>query len=482
LAEVIRIDRLSRPVLLVSGAVFVAILEGMAVGESPTLTIAAGLVIILAFGLLWRPGQPPALLLVAVIHLLQVTTALFYANLLGVHINTLSAFGVDLEYATLIALGGVFCLIVGMSLGDAGPAIWPPDVAQAEATNWSAPSAFRFFAVTLGISLFSGYLSTLSESTRQLFLAGSAIQWIGVFVLSYVCLLQGRGYAYLLVASGIEVVLGFSGFFGDFRNIFFVLVVAFSSAQRKLKLGQFVAITSTAAVALFLMVFWSATKEDYRAFINKGSKLQVVLVPWEERFDYLSDRFGNIDASTIANGLELLIKRITYVEFLGATMEFVPNARPYEDGKMTMNAILHIFLPRLLVSDKAALPNDTAVTIAYTGLPLMLTAGTSISIGYPGEFYIDFGVFGMMSGMGLLGFFYGKANRYIQRHFSSALIGYGATIPLLLPAMYFETALPKTIGGVCTSFIVLVLMAKAVLPFALNALAWKERKTMGLAN
>ena len=53
--------------------------------------------------------------------------------------------------------------------------------------------------------------------------------------------------------------------------------------------------------------------------------------------------------------------------------------------------------------------------MAYTGLPLPTGPGVSISIGYAGELYIDFGVLGMMAGMGILGFFYGKANRYIQR-------------------------------------------------------------------
>jgi hypothetical protein len=169
---------------------------------------------------------------------------------------------------------------------------------------------------------------------------------------------------------------------------------------------------------------------------------------------------------------------MSYIEFFGATLNYVPASRPHENGEMTMAALAHIFLPRLFVPDKAALPSDTAVTIAYTGLPIALRPGVSISIGYPGEFYIDFGILGMMACMGVLGFFYGKANFFIQQHFSSALIGYGATIALLTPGFLFETSLPKILGGVCTSFIILLLMSKIVLPFALNALAWKEQKTV----
>ena len=116
------------------------------------------------------------------------------------------------------------------------------------------------------------------------------------------------------------------------------------------------------------------------------------------------------------------------------------------------------------------------MTIAYTGLPFPDRAGVSISIGYAGEFYIDFGIFGMMAGMGILGFFYGKASRYIQRHLLGAcgLRGHGCTS---YAGILFETSLPKTLGGVCTSFVVLLLMSKIVLPVAPNALAWKERRT-----
>jgi len=320
-----------------------------------------------------------------------------------------------------------------------------------------------------------GSLSTFSEGLRQLFLAGASIQWIGIFLLAYVCLSQQRGFSYLLVAIGIEVVLGFTGFFSEFKDVFLVLFVAFACAKARLHFSALVAIIVAAAIALLLSAFWSANKSDYRAFINGGTKQQVVLVPLEDRFAFLANRADNADTNTIATGFDELLRRISYVEFLGATLNFVPASRPHENGAMIMAAVSHIFLPRLFFPDKAPLPNDTEVTMAYTGLPMDRGSGTSISIGYAGELYIDFGVFGMMACTGILGFFYGKASRYIQRQFSSVLVAYGATISLLMPVFYFETSLPKSLGGVITSFIILLLMSKFVLPFALNALTWKEQ-------
>jgi hypothetical protein len=473
LAEVVRIDRVSRPVFLVSGVVGIFTLWGLGSGYSPILTIIAGLVTIAAVVLLWRPGEPPTLLLLAMIHLIQVNTALIYANVTGVPLNSLSEYGVDLEYATLIALGGVLCLIVGMSFGSAGAPFWSPADAQVEARTWSPRSAFRFWFVSLGISLFFTELSSLSEGVRQLFIAGAGIQYIGIFVLAYVCLFQKRGVGYFLVAVAVELGIGFTGFFGAFKEVFYVLFIAFAAARPKINFPAFVAIAFTAIVALICSSFWSAMKEDYRSYLNQGSAEQEVVVPLGDRLNYLADRISEADGDTLSDGFDKLIRRMSYIEFFGATMNFVPASRPHEFGAMTMAAISHILLPRLLIPDKAALPQDTVITIAYTGLPITDRSGVSISIGYPGEFYIDFGILGVLAGMGILGFLYGKASRYIQRHFS-ALIGYGATVTLLIPGFLFETSLPKTVGAVCTSFIILLVMSKIVLPVALNALAWKE--------
>jgi hypothetical protein len=481
LAEEVRLGRLSHPAVLASGLAMAVILIGLAAGDSPLLTIFAGLVIVLTIVLLWRQGEPPTLLLLAIIHLMQVSASLVYANFAGVNINSLSGYGVNLEYATYVALGGVFCLVVGMSFGNAGPAFWSPADAQQEARSWSPRSAFRFFLVCFGISLLFGILSQLSDGVKQPFLAAAGIQWIGMFLLAYVCLSQKRGTIYLFIATGIELVIGFSGYFGDFRNVFFALFIAFACARPKLKFGSIAAIVSAAAFSLLLAAFWSANKEDYRSFVSKGSSEQVVLVPLEDRLLFLADRLTETQISTLSDGVDLLIKRISYVEFFGATLNFVPSSRPHENGAMTIAAISHILMPRLLDAGKAPLPPDTAVTVAYTGLPMMLRSGVSISIGYPGELYIDFGILGMMASMGILGLLYGMANRYIQRCFNSALISYGATIALLMPGFYFETSLPKTIGGVCTAFVALLALNKFVLPVAENAFAWKSQAATSLA-
>ena len=476
MAEVFRVDWFLQPVALVTGVTLAGVIWGITFGESPLLTLLAGGLTILTVALLWRPGQPPMLLLVATVHLLQVIAILVYANLIGVHVDTFSDYGVNMERGTLAGIFACLAFVLGMTVGNMGAPVWTTQAAQDEASRWTPRSAFRFFGVTFVIGACFNALSTISESVRQLFLAGGGIQWIGVFVLAYVCVRRNQGYGFLAVAILLEIVVGFTGFFGEFRNVFFALFVALAAARPRLTFRSLLILLAAVTAALILSSFWSAIKKDYRAFLNAGTKQQVVLVPWEDRLAYLARRVDEADGKTFIDGLDALARRMGYVEFLGATLNFVPDGRPHESGAMAGAAVGHILFPRLLFPDKPPLPNDTAVTRAYTGLPMMITPGTSISIGYAGELYIDFGSYGMLAFLFALGTSYSLALRVVQKQSSSALIGFGASVTLLMPGLYFETALAKVVGGVCTSFIILILMSRFVLPFAVNALAWKERK------
>ena len=272
---------------VIAGLLCIWIIWSFAASDSPVLTISVGFVAFLAFKLLWRPGEPPTLLLLIAIHLLQISTSLLHANVLGVNVNRMSYYGVDLENATWVALGAVLCLAVGMRAGIAGPSIRSPAQARAEARAWSPKVAFLFFLATFLVDLLFKELSTLSEGLRQLFLAGAGVQWIGVFLLAYVCVSQKRGFAYLLVAIGIEVVVGFLGYFGQFRYVFFALFVAIASARPQLRMRSIVLLTLAAVAALLLAAFWSAIKPDYRKFVSEGVRAQVVLRPVGERLSYL---------------------------------------------------------------------------------------------------------------------------------------------------------------------------------------------------
>jgi hypothetical protein len=291
-----------------------------------------------------------------------------------------------------------------------------------------------------------------------------------VFVLTYVCLSQRRGLAYLLVVAGFEFVKGFGGFFADFKEVFVVLLVGVAGAAPKIRLSTAVIGCMLIGLVLTLGTFWSAIKTDYRDYITQGFGQQIV-IPLEERLAYLTNRLMEFDESTFYVGIERLVRRLAYVDFLAATMRNVPASRPFEDGALVGAAVMHVLEPRLLFPDKPPLPSDTEIAVRYSGLGLDLgnnAIDTSISLGYVAELYVDFGIAGTLGAMVLLGFTFGRAVRYILlRDKLPTIVNYGLALMLMMSAASFEQALSKQVGAFITTFAVILVLMR-LLPYLLS--------------
>lgn len=82
--------------------VFVVFAAGALRTDTPTLTLACGVVIALTMGLLWRLGEPPVLPMVVGLQLSQIVAPLLYANFLGVPLQSVSLGIGDLEFCDLV--------------------------------------------------------------------------------------------------------------------------------------------------------------------------------------------------------------------------------------------------------------------------------------------------------------------------------------------------------------------------------------------
>jgi hypothetical protein len=217
---------------------------------------------------------------------------------------------------------------------------------------------------------------------------------------------------------------------------------------------------------VLLGVFWSAVKKDYRNFLNLGTGGQVVLQPVDERLAFLVNKAAEFDGRQFAYGVELLLGRLSYIDFLAATMEQVPKALPHEGGALLGAAVWHVLTPRILFPEKPELPSDTLMTAYYTGVAEAVWADetTSISIGYMGELYIDFGVGGALLAVFLMGLAYGKCYRVIRDDpRTPSFVNYGLCMMVALAFSTFGTALIKLVGS---------LLMVMIAAFALQRLLW----------
>jgi hypothetical protein len=458
----------------IAGAIVLAGVGSLA--STSFLTVAAsGACLAFLIYLLWREDAPPILLMPAMFQWSEVAILPISTIWQQVPLNQLSVLGADLESSALYGLSGVGALAVGLRLGAGSPDGESLTVRlKADAFNWEyrqvAAMAFGLMAVGYACAI----VSAVAGPARELFNQASNVKYIGLFAISYWCLIRKRRYKVLVGIIIFEVVFGITGFFADFKNSLLTFLVTALAARPRLRPVDLAVVTAAVALLLGVAVFWSTVKTDYRFFVNGGSGAQVVAVPLADRVGYMMTALGSIDRQGVGSGFNRLVARHGYIEYLGLTIENVPERVPHEDGALTAAVIQHIAFPRVLFPNKPALPSDTDVMARYTGLPNTWNADTSISIGHLGELYIDFGFGGGIAVMlaigGLVGFVFRKLRKGRR---TPALISSGLCLMAALPLAYFGTAYVKLVGAFVFSSAIALCCERFIIPPFVNKL-WRR--------
>ena len=195
---------------------------------------------------------------------------------------------------------------------------------------------------------------------------------------------------------------------------------------------------------------------------------------YRERIGVLLRLVSQLDANDMADASEDLLKRLSYTEYFGVVLDRVPAVLPHEGGALWWDAIRRPFMPRLFFPEKTII-DDTERTIRYVGLNrATMGFGTSMSIGYIAESYIDFGTFGMMVPIFGLGLLLGGFYRWIVGSDPSRLLGMALATATIVGASYMESSITKTFGGL----IVAMLASWGMLRIAPRYLPWLQRRVV----
>jgi len=172
---------------------------------------------------------------------------------------------------------------------------------------------------------------------------------------------------------------------------------------------------------------------------------------------------GTIDKETYREAFFDLIDRVSQIDFFSACLNYVPSVLPYQRGRVWKDALLYMFKPRIFFSGKASL-DDSQSLMEYTGVTVSgADEGTSISLGYLGDNYVDFGFF-MFIPIALMGFFTGFVYRVFLTKALNTIWGYILAIPLFSSIGYFETSLVKKIASLLTYLIIVFIFMRSVVP------------------
>jgi len=463
-----------------SVAICVALITLVAAFASPDhlLVLCDGLVLVGALLLLWPERDAPILLLPFGLQWLCVAMKPIETALTGQPLDNFADFGEPLIGGAWFALGGVTALGLGMWLGARETRTnWAAMLAR-DADNWSQGLVIQISLALIVVGTLLQAAAPHAGGANQILLALGGARNAGLFVLAYWCLREGKALWVLAAVTAFEVVWGMTGYFAGFRETFLVLIIAAASARPRLGVRGLLAVGGIFAVMLVVTVFWTSIKTDYRDYLNQGSQQQVVTRSISERLSYVGQAADQFDNDAFRDGLRKLASRISYIDFLACTTRYVPEVRPHEDGRRLGDALANIFEPRILFPDKPATPDDSVITARYTGLQLDTSGGTSISIGYLGELYVDFGYVGAIIGAFAIGGFAGLAYRLIRGFRGIPLFfTYGIAAMTLLIFSIFETDLVRFLGSAITFCLAGLLLQRAVAPQVLLALANRDVRT-----
>jgi len=450
---------------------------------NPMLTVGALAILPVLTALAWRPGEPPILLFIVGFQWLQATAKIFHANILDVEVTELVLFS-DLETpqtarAIWLSLAGLLVLATGMRIVFQRLAPNDLDAIKRRADVYSIPKAFGLY-LALSIGLTAMYQSIgYWSSFRQILLAVSLLKWSGFYLLAYLVFIRREKYLFFLAAFGIEFIGGI-GFFSGFKEVVFVSVIAFFSVGRRLTVGSALKALAVVIVMIVVGAAWTSVKVEYRDTLSGGSGQQESIVDQGEQVNLLVDLVSGLERQDLVDGLDPLLARVAYVDFFGYVMNAVPTVVPHEKGALWGTAIRHVLLPRIIYPSKPALASDSEVTSRYTGIFLASGGeGTSISIGYMGESYIDFGPLGMFVPIFLLGLGWGLIYLFFVRKAVDPILGYAYSVAILLSAYQLEVATIKLLGGVLMKFIVVSLVFRFTQDWILN---WLRRDNVSEEN
>ena len=186
-----------------------------------------------------------------------------------------------------------------------------------------------------------------------------------------------------------------------------------------------------------------------------------MLVSPAERYGFLVDRSLMLEAADLSRGLESGVERLGYLEYFARSIQTVPSQIPHQEGRLWLEAMAHLVTPRFLFPEKREI-NDSDRTNAFCGVRVAdADQGTSISIGYAGESYIDFGPVLMFVPILLLGMFWGWGYRWMSNCSSERPLAIAAGVVFVMSgALYFESSNLKILGGGVIALIVWTLLLR----------------------
>jgi len=437
-------------------------------------------IIVPALGVLWagwrtlpRSDGIPVLASAFTFQWAQVASGALYTGLTG---RTLpDANLADYQPMLLIGLGCLVCLVVGLRLGIiAGERLgwWPP-------RGGRLPASLARLVALYGVSVaVAGFVPKVAWALPG-FTQGILALGFGRFVLLALVLgrltvprVQWRWIGLFLL---VEVGLGFTGFFAEFREPLVLTAIVLLGVFERHRLQHWLVLGVILVALVSSSVLWIGIRTTYRQDFADEQFAESRLAR-AERAASLSGAWFQGTLDDVLGDVDQLVDRVWAIHYPALAVSRVPAVVPHEGGAILARALWHVVTPRLLLTDKPVLEQDTEMVRRYSGIwfPEWHRSGTNIAFGYAAESYVDFGVPLMFLPVFVYAVIMGLAYQWLMAAFRHRELATAVAVVMFWLALYlFERSWVKTLGFSLTLMVYLgggaLLVDRWLLPRAMRA-------------
>jgi hypothetical protein len=431
--------------------------------QNTFLTISALVIPFILMKLVWRKGDSPILFIAVFIQWIAISVKVFYANYIGEDFIEVHSYPQEIITSFYLCLIGLVSLSFGINLALRNHSIQEKNNFQLRKGDYNYTRLTQVYMICSIVYPILFALSFTLGGLQQPLSKLLEFKWAIFFIFMLYSFQTGQYKIFSLIAC-YEIILSFTGYFSGFKDYFFALFIGLIIVfGKKIKPKHIFPMLMIITVGIYCLMIWQYVKPEYRNFLSAGVEAQVSVRSTEESLNKLLELVSEAGPDAISDGFENTVNRLSYIDFLSASITQVPANIPHTNGELWSGAFSRILQPRLLFPDKKVI-DDSEKASLYTGTEFYgASRGVSVSLGYFAESYVDFGMFGMHIILFIFGFIIGSIYKYVLHSSSDIIIGTALVFPMFFVIYNFETALDKIVGALFMYFVIYLLVRRFAL-------------------
>lgn len=417
---------------------------------------------------LQQPLKPSIFTIIFLYHFMQISANIWLSNYLGKDINFRSD---HTDSATIFSYIGLFFMFIPIIYYQNKIPLLSLNDLRKHSYRLSIQKCFRAYIIAFFVANSLGGVAFVIPGLSQVIFSILNVKWFFFLLFGYQVILKKQMIKQFVIVSALEFILGFLSYFSDFKTVFFFLAFLALSFIIYIRFKQvMVAIVAIIGI-MFLGIKWTEIKGEYRAFLNQGTKSQQVGVSSDAALNKLIELGAESSDDQKDDGTYDFLDRMQYTYHLAKTMDRVPEVLPYENGGNIRSILSFVLIPRILNPNKPRW-EATIKTKKYTGLQYAGYAqGVSFSLGYFADCYIDFGYYGMMVPLVILGWIFGSTYFYfIKKTSNNFIFNYAVVGAMFMEFTAFEMDGTYLLGRLYATLVTFFLLKIFFFPWLYRSL------------